>query len=360
MGPSNLAALDPMLPSAALNQMNLSGSLLPSPAAAAAAAAAVPSPGSINACGMDRSLSAASAPSGAFGCATPAVEPWLSGGLPSRTNSTNLSFTSQEGFTFGAGGGNSSFLAAAAAAAAEQQQHQQIQQQVQQQMLPLMLLDDAWVNQSCDGLASGPNNLANITQSNARQFNNTGPASGSYGLVDNNSLLLQLKETAAAAAGASAAANTINSRSILSAPCTGACAGAGVRSSSSMVAGDVTFLSGRLSSVVTRSEGYMPMPMQGAGASVSQFAASFPAHGGANSGGSNGQQPAARTTVHVPLSEARFSAVVPHLINIMKVSGANVNTSGDVEERSYELSIIGAPAEVEAATNLVYLLSANS
>lgn len=354
MGPSNIASLNSMLPSAAVaafNQMNPNGSLQ-SPASAAAAAAAVMSSGSIGACGVDGFLSGARTASGTFGCATPAIEPWLLGGLPSRTNGTNLSFMSQGASTFDAAGSNS-FLAAAAAAA--EQQQQQIQQQGQQQMMPLMLLDDAWIHQSCDALASTPNNLNNINQSSTGQLNNTGHASGSYALFGSDSLLLQLNE-AAAAAGASAA---IDSSNMLSASGAGACAGAARRSSSGMVTTDATgFLSGRLSSVLTRSEGCMPMPA--AVTSGGHIASSFSAHGAFNSGGSNGQQAAAKTTMHVPLSEARFSAVVPHLIFIMKVTGANVNTAGDFEEGRFELSIGGSPAEAEAAKSLVYLLSADS
>jgi hypothetical protein len=240
----------------------------------------------------------------------------LSSGLPSRTNSANLSFTSQVPPAFCAGGNSTSFLAAAAAAAEQQQLEQQ-------QMRSLVVFDDAWLSQSCDGNTANTGHLA----------------SGSYGLFDNSALLMQLNE-AATAAGASAAANASYSNQVLSAPGAGAGAmGPG--------AADVTgFLSDHLSSVLTQSTGCMSLEA-GAGAS-----ASGPL--GSNIGGAQ----AGAASVFVPLTDAMHSAVARHVVSISSISGAKVGTVFDSVTGAWQLTLQGTPAAVEAGSNLVqHLLS---
>jgi hypothetical protein len=221
---------------------------------------------------------------------------------------------------------NSTCFLAAAAAAAEQQQLQQ------QQMQSLMVHDDAWVSQSCGGCA--PANTANTGHL----------ASGSYGLFDNSSLLMQLNDTATAA-GACAAANASYSNQILSAPC----AGAGAKGPG---AADVTgFLSGHLSSVLTHSEGCMSLE---AGAGASAFGPLWKQ--GTCGGGNIGGAQAGSASVSVPLTDAMHSAVARHVVFISSISGAQVGTVFDSVTGVWGLTLQGTPAAVEAGRNLVQRL----
>jgi hypothetical protein len=318
-----MSTLSLMLPSAAaaFSQMDISSALMPSPAAAG-----VPSPGSNAFCGIDTFISGPQRSAGSFGCPTPSVEPWFLAGLPSRTSSANLSFSSEVLPAFGAGGNDATFLAAVAAAAEQQQQ-----------MRPLVLLNDAWVSQGCDEYAhaSAPANTANTGHL----------SSGSYGLFDNSSLLMQLNESATAA-GASAAAHASYSNSILSAPCAGAGAmGPG--------AADVSgFLSGHLSSALTQSEGLMSL-QAGAGASASGPLLQQGAWAGSDSGGAQ----AGAATVYVPLTDSMHSAVARHVVYISSMSGAKVGTVFDSVTGGWQLTLHGTPAAIEAGRNIVHLLS---
>jgi hypothetical protein len=202
-------------------------------------------------------------------------------------------------------------------------------------MWPLMVLDDAWVSQGCEEYTSAPTNTANTGHL----------TSGSYGLFDNSSLLMQLNE-AATAAGASAAANASYSNNVLSAPC----AGAGAMGSG---APDVTgFLSGHLSSVLTQSDGYMSLQV-GAGASAPGPLLQQCACGGSNSGGAQ----AGAATVYVPLTDSMHSAIARHVMLISRMSGAKVGTVFDSVTGGWQLSLQGTPAAIEAGRNLVHPLS---
>jgi len=343
VGSANMPSWSPLMPSAAaaaaaaaLSQLSLSPMLQPSVPGSGTTASTpghILSPGSSSAgCGVD--LMSPDAPGALPG---PAFRPWFSGNLPTQTDSSNLSLAASSSFAPASG----SFIAAAAA------EQRRTQQQLQQSNGPLIVLEDIWGPQSCEGLASAASNAASCHQ-----------PSGGYGLFDSMPLLSQLNE--AAAATASVGANT------------GASAAAGHASSQQQYVSQAEaceFLSGGMSGFLTgegmlsgflsqnglaagptrdaaagiTSDGYLPMPAIGSDVGSTNTQARRP------------QDKTAQAELHVSTTGESLGQLVMNIPHIAKITGAEIQMTVGPSGTQFKLQ--GSAAEVEAARNLMQLLS---
>lgn len=222
-----------------------------------------------------------------------------------------------------------------------------------------MLLDDIWGPQSCEGVASA----AATTTATGGHINTT---SGSYAAVfDSAPLLGMFDESAAAVAGATflTGAGHTSTASVAAGADTSASQGDSTGFHSGRLGRMLSGCDGQCSGFLSPNRSSQQAPTVPRPSSVLPSAC-LPAASDACGGGPPSPQQQVTTATHndsnkvtlsLTLTDYSLGQLALSIPSIAKMTGAEVQMT--VSASGMELKLQGSPAEIDAARNLMHLLS---